>query len=201
MEPFLARLICLTSFPCCFYIFACLVSPLFCAWLLCVPFLSDVPEQHRRAFITNMQVPLPIVSINAFIRCLHQDSMTDFYVLPRFALLLRARRLVSDARERRGGCWRQGRAGRGRIGTKNRRMRAPSRLTGAASPRPGLLPDDEEGAPEEARRTFEARGLWCDQRPPVPCGQRGRPRCAGGDARTTAAAGWERQNRIGDSEL
>jgi hypothetical protein len=47
-------------------------------------FLSDVPGQHRRAFVTNMKVPVPIVSINAFVWYLNQDSMTDFYVLPRF---------------------------------------------------------------------------------------------------------------------
>jgi hypothetical protein len=44
-----------------------------------------VPGQHRRAFITNMQVPVPIVSINAFVWCLNQDSMTDFYEMPRFS--------------------------------------------------------------------------------------------------------------------
>ncbi len=85
MKPFLARLICHTSFPCCCYILACSVLPLFCAWLLPCPFPSDVPGQHRRAFITNVQVPVLIVSINAFFWCLHQDSMTDFYVLPRFS--------------------------------------------------------------------------------------------------------------------
>ncbi len=54
-------------------------SPLLCAWLLS----SDEPGQHRRAFITNlnMQVPVPIVSINTFVWCLNQDSMTAFYVL------------------------------------------------------------------------------------------------------------------------
>jgi hypothetical protein len=46
---------------------------------------SDIPGQHRRAFITNMQVPIPIVSINAFVWCSYQDSITDFYVLPRFS--------------------------------------------------------------------------------------------------------------------
>ncbi len=50
-----------------------------------VPFPSDVPGQHRRAFVTNMQVPVLIVSINAFVWCWNQDSMTDFYVLPRFS--------------------------------------------------------------------------------------------------------------------
>jgi hypothetical protein len=86
MKPFLARLICHTSFTCRCYILACAVLPLFCAWLLpsrC-PFPSDVPGQHRRAFITKMQVLVPIVSINAFCWCLDQDSMTDFYVLPLF---------------------------------------------------------------------------------------------------------------------
>ncbi len=73
---------CHTSFTCCCYILACSVSPLFCAWLLSCPFQSDVPSQHRRAFITNMQVSVPIVSMNVFVWCLHQDSMTDFYVLP-----------------------------------------------------------------------------------------------------------------------
>jgi hypothetical protein len=42
-------------------------------------------RQHRRAFVTNMQVPVLIVSINAFVWCLNQDSVTDFYVLPRFS--------------------------------------------------------------------------------------------------------------------
>jgi hypothetical protein len=42
-------------------------------------------SQHRRAFVTNMQVPVPIVSINAFVWCLNQDLVTDFYVLPRFS--------------------------------------------------------------------------------------------------------------------
>jgi hypothetical protein len=58
---------------------------------------SDVPGQHRRAFNTNMQAPVPIVSINAFIRCLNQDSMTDFYVLPRFRKLS-APRIVTTPR-------------------------------------------------------------------------------------------------------
>ncbi len=80
----------------------------------------------------------------------------------------RARRPMSDVRERRGGCWRRGRAGTGRRGTKNRRMRAPFRITRAAVPRPGLWPDDEEGTPEEAL-TFEARGLWLNERATVPC--------------------------------
>jgi len=84
MKPFLARLICHTSFTCCCYILACSVLPLFCAWLLPCPFPSDVPGQHRRAFITNVQVPVPIISINAFCRYLDHDSMTDFYVLSRF---------------------------------------------------------------------------------------------------------------------
>jgi hypothetical protein len=56
----------------------------FCAWLLPCPFPSDEPGQHRRAFVTNMQVPVPISSIKAFLWCLNQDSVTDFYVLPRF---------------------------------------------------------------------------------------------------------------------
>jgi hypothetical protein len=85
MKPFLARLVWHTLLQCCYYRFTCLVSTLFCAWLLQCPFPSDVPGQHRWAFITNVQVPVPIVSINAFCRCLHQDSMTDFYVLPRFS--------------------------------------------------------------------------------------------------------------------
>ncbi len=46
---------------------------------------SDVPGQHRRAFVKNIQGPVPIISINAFVWCLNQDSMTDFYVLPRFS--------------------------------------------------------------------------------------------------------------------
>jgi hypothetical protein len=78
MKPFLARLICHTSFTCWCYILACSVLSLFCAWLLPCPFPSDVPGQHRRAFVTNMQVPVLIVSINAFVRCLDQDSVTDF---------------------------------------------------------------------------------------------------------------------------
>ena len=57
----------------------------FCVWLLPCPLPSDVPGQYGRAFITNVQVPVPIVSINTFCRCLHHDSMTDFYVLPRFS--------------------------------------------------------------------------------------------------------------------
>jgi hypothetical protein len=36
--PFLARLICRTSFTCCCYISACSVVPLFCVWLLPCPF-------------------------------------------------------------------------------------------------------------------------------------------------------------------
>jgi hypothetical protein len=78
MKPFLARLVWHTLLQCCYYRFACSISSLFCAWLLQCPFPSDVPGQHRRAFITNVQVPVPIVSINAFCRCSHQDSMTDF---------------------------------------------------------------------------------------------------------------------------
>ncbi len=35
--------------------------------------------------VTNMQGPVPIVLTNAFVWCLNQDSMTDFYVLPRFS--------------------------------------------------------------------------------------------------------------------
>jgi hypothetical protein len=53
--------------------------------LLPCPFPSDIPGQHRRAFITNVQVPVPIVSIIAFCRCLDHDLMTDIYVLPRFS--------------------------------------------------------------------------------------------------------------------
>ena len=85
MKPFLARLVCHALLQCCYFIFACSVSPLFCEWLLQCPFPSVVPGQHQRAFITNVQVPVPIVSINAFCRCLHQDSMTYFYVLPSFS--------------------------------------------------------------------------------------------------------------------
>jgi hypothetical protein len=86
MKPFLARLICHTSFTTCdCYIFACSALPFFCVWLLPCPFPSDVPGQHRRSFVTNMQVPVLIVSINAFVWCLNQDSMTDFFMLPRFS--------------------------------------------------------------------------------------------------------------------
>jgi hypothetical protein len=59
------------------------VSPLFCPLLLPCPFPSDAPSQHRRAFITYVQVEVQVVSINAFIGCSHQDSISDFYVLPR----------------------------------------------------------------------------------------------------------------------
>ncbi len=69
MKPFLARLICHTSFPCCCYILAWSLLPSFCAWLLPCPFPSEVPGQHQRAFITNMQVPVPIVSNTAFFWC------------------------------------------------------------------------------------------------------------------------------------
>ncbi len=85
MKPCLARLVWHALLQCCHYRFACLVSPLFCKWLLQCPFLFDVPGQHRRAFITNEQVPVLFVSIDAFCLCLHQDSMTYFYVLSRFS--------------------------------------------------------------------------------------------------------------------
>jgi hypothetical protein len=35
--------------------------------------------------VTNVQGPVPIVLTNAFVWYLNQDSMTDFYVLPRFS--------------------------------------------------------------------------------------------------------------------
>ena len=51
MKPFLARLVWHALLQCCHHRFACSVSPLFCAWLLQCPIPSDVPVQHRRAFI------------------------------------------------------------------------------------------------------------------------------------------------------
>ena len=66
MKPLLARLSCHTSFPCCCYKLTCSVSLLFCAWLLPYPFPSDVPGQHRRAFITKMQVQVPTVDLLKF---------------------------------------------------------------------------------------------------------------------------------------
>ena len=100
------------------------------------------------------------------------------------------------ARARKAGGGERQRGG-GRRGTKNRRMRAGrglSRLTEAAAPRPGLWPDDEERAPEGDG------ALWLDERAAALCGPRAedRVRCAGGDARSNAAAGGERQNRIGE---
>ena len=51
MKPFFARLVWHVLLQCCYYKFACSVLPLFCAWLLQFPIPSDVPVQHRRAFI------------------------------------------------------------------------------------------------------------------------------------------------------
>ncbi len=73
----------------------------------------------------------------------------------------RARRPVSDHRERRGGCW-QLAVGAARARKAAVRGEGASRLTRAAAPRPGLWPVDEERrAPKGA---FEVEALWLDER-------------------------------------
>ncbi len=67
--------------PCCCYVFACSISSFDCPCLLSsrFPIPSDAPGKHRRAFVAQVRVAVPLYSTYHSMLC----SNLDFYVLPR----------------------------------------------------------------------------------------------------------------------